>query len=132
MQYLTGEEILVIHAAIIDATGGSHGVRDTGLLRSIIERPKMQFGGKELYRGVFKKAAVYFEAIAHYHVFVDGNKRTAIAAAARFLSRNGYELAVENKTMEQFVLNAVVKKCDLDTIASWLRVHSRPAREKRS
>ncbi|MBI3305432.1 type II toxin-antitoxin system death-on-curing family toxin [Candidatus Parcubacteria bacterium] len=80
MNYLTGEEILAIHSEIIDQTGGLHGVRDAGLLASILERPKTAFGGKEMHRGLFKKAAVYMEGLARYHVFTDGNKRTAIAA----------------------------------------------------
>ena len=43
MIYLTGEEILVIHSEIIDQTGGSHGIRDIGLLQSIVEKPKIHF-----------------------------------------------------------------------------------------
>ncbi|TSC78517.1 MAG: hypothetical protein G01um101433_182 [Parcubacteria group bacterium Gr01-1014_33] len=46
MNYLSAEDVLVIHARIIGETGGAHGVRDTHLLGSIVERPKMQFGGK--------------------------------------------------------------------------------------
>ncbi len=124
MKYLAGEEILVIHARIIDETGGLHGVRDTGLFLSILEKPRMKFGGKDLYQGVFAKAAVYFEAFASYHVFVDGNKRTAFAAAARFLFLNGYEVVVSNKDVEQFVLRSVVQKLDINVIASWLKKHS--------
>lgn len=123
MNYLSGEEILVIHSEIIDQTGGLHGVRDIRLLQSITEKPKMQFGGKELYEGVFQKAAVYLESIAKYHAFVDGNKRTAIASAARFLFLNGYELRTTNKSLEKFVLRVATKKVDLETIASWLKRH---------
>ena len=76
MKYLTAEEILVIHSEIIDKTGGLHGTRDVGLLMSIVERPKSKFSGQELYKGIFKKVAVYLESLAQYHVFADGNKRT--------------------------------------------------------
>lgn len=125
MKYLTPQDILVIHAKIIDETGGLHGIRDTGLLISITERPKMRVFDKELYEDVFHKAAVYLEGLTQYHVFSDGNKRTGIAATARFLFQNGFTLEVTNKDLETFVLKVAVKRLDIERIASWLRDHSR-------
>lgn len=121
MRYLPAEEILVMHARIVDATGGVHGVRDTGRILSAVERPKMQFAGKEFYPTVFDKAAAYFESIAFDHPFVDGNKRTALAVAARFLYLNGYELAATNQALERFATAAVKKKYAKDIVSSWLR-----------
>ena len=129
MEYLTPEDILVIHAKIIDETGGFHGVRDIGLLISLTERPKSKFGGKDFYPGVFKKSAVYLESLANYHVFIDGNKRAAIAASARFLFLNGFELFVSNKDMTKFVLKVVIEKLDLERIANWFKKHSRKNKE---
>ena len=125
MKYLSGEELLIIHSEIIDQTGGMHGVRDTGLFLSIIEKPKAQFGGKELYSGVFKKAAVYLESVVQYHVFLDGNKRTGFAAAVRFLHLNGLNFFADNTGVEKFVVKVAVKKLDLQTIAVWLKKHSK-------
>lgn len=125
MKYLTAEEILVIHSEIIDQTGGAHGVREVGLLKSIIERPKSAFGGQEMYEGVFKKAAVYMEAIVQYHVFLDGNKRTSISSAARFLYINGYELEVSNEELEAFVMKVAVEKLDIESIALWFERSSK-------
>lgn len=125
MKYLEAEDILVIHARIIDATSGSHGVRDVGVVASSAHRPKASFGGKELYVTVFDKAASYFESIAFFHPFVDGNKRTAIATAARFLFLNGYILEVSNSALEKFVLDAVVKKYELKVIADWFQKHTK-------
>src|SRR3989338_5090456 len=88
MRYLAAQELLMLHARVVDATGGVHGVRDVGLLQSIIVKPSAQFKSSELYPSIFKKAAVLLEAIANYHVFVDGNKRTAFMAAAYFLHIN--------------------------------------------
>lgn len=125
MRYLTAKDILVIHARIVDATSGSHGVRDIGLLQSIVRRPQTAFGGKELYGGVFTKAAVYFEAIAQHHVFVDGNKRTSVAAASRFLFLNGFALTLANKELVAQALHVVVHKPELKEIADWLKAHSK-------
>ncbi|MEK7575587.1 MAG: hypothetical protein AAB491_00660 [Patescibacteria group bacterium] len=49
MKYLTPKDILAIHNEVINKTGGSHDIRDVGLLISLTERPKTRFGGKELY-----------------------------------------------------------------------------------
>ena len=124
MKYLTPQDILVIHARIIDETGGSHGIRDTGLLISLAERPRTSFGGREMYEGIFKKAAVYLESLVRYHVFIDGNIRTGIAAAARFLFLNGYVLSVSNKVVEKFVLQTTEGKPNLEMIAAWFRKHA--------
>ena len=79
----------------------------------------------ELYPTVFDKAAAYFESIAFDHPFVDGNKRTALAAAARFLYLNGYELAATNRALERFAVTAVKKKYAKDTVSSWFRKHAK-------
>ena len=125
MRYLSKEEILVIHSRIIEETGGAHGVHDIGSVASLIERPKMQFGGKELYATIFAKAAAYFESCAMHHPFIDGNKRTAIAIAARFLYCNGYTLETSNKILEEFVLKCVVEKRTIQDIAAWFKKHSK-------
>jgi len=125
VKYLEPEDILVIHARIIDATGGSHGVRDVNMIGSIAARPMMQFGGKELHSTVFEKAAVYFESTALFHPFIDGNKRTAVALAARFLYLNGYSMTATNPVLEKFALDAVVKKYELKQIAGWFKKHSK-------
>lgn len=125
MRYLTAEEILVLHALAIDETGGSHGVRDPGLLQSIAERPKTAFGGKEMYLGVFAKAAVYMDSIIRYHVFIDGNKRAALIATARFLHINGHELVATNAAALKFVLKVAVEKTAIEEVAAWLKTRSK-------
>lgn len=115
----------MIHALIIDEIGGLHGIRDLGLLISITERPKISFGGREIYDTVFKKAAVYFESLVQYHVFVDGNKRTALGASARFLYENGFEFTAVNKAVEQFVMKIAGKEVGIEEIVAWLEKNSK-------
>lgn len=124
MDYPTGQNALVVHARILDATSGAHGVRDVGLLDAAVCRPSASFAGDDLYQGVFNKAAALFESLAMNHVFVDGNKRTAIAASARFLFLNGHKLKVSNEELERFVLGAVENKWNLEEIAKWFEEHS--------
>ena len=71
------------------------------------------------------KTAVYLEAFVNYHVFIDGNKRTGIAAAARFLFLNGLELKAANKEVERFVLEVGIIKQKLNMISSWFKNHSK-------
>ncbi|MBA3789547.1 type II toxin-antitoxin system death-on-curing family toxin [Patescibacteria group bacterium] len=125
IRYLSAESILVLHSELIDATGGSHGVRDAHLLASLAEKPRAVFTRKDLYQGIFIKAAVYLESVVNYHVFIDGNKRTGITACARFLFLNGYELTATNRAVVQFVLRVAIDTREIKTIAVWLKSHSR-------
>ena len=127
MRYLTAEEILILHARVIDKTGGSHGVRDTNLLASIAHKPSAKFGGKDLYPDIFLKAAVLLEALVNYHVFVDGNKRTGLICAGRFLAINGHELAATNHEAEKIVLSVAKKEIDLDALVRWLKINRKSA-----
>jgi death-on-curing protein len=125
MRYLSGEDILVIHAELIDATSGTHGVRDVGLFLHLAEKPKQSFGGKEVHPSIFEKAAVYFDAFARHQVFLDGNKRTAVAVTARFLFVNGFDLRAGSKALEVFTLSVAAKSVPIERIARWLKTHAR-------
>lgn len=125
MVYLDGEELLRLHKIVVDYAGGSHGVRDAQLLGSILVKPRTVVGGQEVYSTIWEKAACYMESLAKYHVFVDGNKRTSVAATARFLRLNGYQLVATNKSIEQFVIGIIVKRRSLPAIAVWLEKHCR-------
>jgi death-on-curing protein len=114
-----------MHARVIEETGGVHGVRDVGLLISASERPKASFGGQESYPDIFKKAAAYLEALVRYHVFVDGNKRTSVITAARFLYINKYLFRATNSDIERFVVRIAIERLDVDRIAEWLRSNAR-------
>lgn len=121
MRYVSAKEILVLHARIIDRTHGRHGVRDLGLLASLVERPKTAVFGKEQFKTLHDKAAVYFQSIIQYHVFVDGNKRTALASAARFLYLNGYHLTASQKEAVEAALWVATEKPELNEIARWFK-----------
>ena len=128
MCYLSAEEILALHDLLIAQIGGLLGVREENLLRSIAERPKTSFGGQEQFSTIFLKAAAYLEAIATYHVFVDGNKRTSVMVAETFLRANGFEIAIfKIEEAEAFILAAAQKQKTLDEIAAWLEKNSKKA-----
>ena len=121
--YLSAEEIVVVNRVVTGLSGGTHGLRDRNLLESIVLKPQTTFSGNELYPELHLKAAVLFEALVNYHVFVDGNKRTGFAAMAAFLDRNGYQLEVSNKEIVTVCLNVATKKLELAEIALWVKEH---------
>lgn len=51
MKYLTPEQVLFIYARLIAETGGSHGIRDLGLLLSALDRLAGWFEGHSAVPG---------------------------------------------------------------------------------
>ena len=103
MEYLTINEVLLLHARLIQLTGGSRGVRDVGLLESALARPRATFGGDDLYPDLWTNEAALAHSLVQNHPFVDGNKRTALAATGIFLELNGYRLVSSNEGAVDFI-----------------------------
>ena len=87
--FLTFDEAVEIHRQLIDQFGGSHGLRDAGLLQSALAMPESMFGGQYLHGSLAEMGAAYLFHVARNHPFVDGNKRVAATAARVFLLMNG-------------------------------------------
>ena len=86
--FLTPKDVLQIHEEQIDAYGGIHGLRDSGLLESAVATPQASFGGEFLHQDLFEMAAAYAFHISENQPFLDGNKRTALTTAIVFLYNN--------------------------------------------
>lgn len=129
MIYLTAADILTIHEQIIATIGGASGLREAGLLASIADKPKASFGGEDLYPTLFAKAAAVFEALCNYHVFVDGNKRTAALSLYRLLYINDYDLTCSNKELERFTLQIASSHPDLADVAGWVKKNTKLLRK---
>ena len=125
MKYLTPEQVLFIHARLINETGGRHGIHDLGMLLSALARPQATFDGKELYPDLFSKAAALMESLAQNHPFLDGNKRTGITATAMFLQINGYKLTTSNAELEKFTFSVVLEHLPTKEIAAWFKQNTR-------
>jgi len=123
--YLSEEQILFTHSRLIAETGGSHGVRDVGLLKSAIARPMATFDGVDLYPDLFLKTAALMASLAQNHPFVDGNKRIAITSASMFLLQNGRFLSTTNPEMVRFTHWVVEKRPSIDEIANWFQLNSK-------
>ncbi|HEV3245226.1 MAG TPA: type II toxin-antitoxin system death-on-curing family toxin [Candidatus Paceibacterota bacterium] len=130
MEYLSAADILAVHDRVIEETGGALGVREANLLASIAERPKPSFGGAEQFPDIFTKAAVYIESIATYHIFIDGNKRTALTVAGVFLALNGYHATFPVAETEKIMLAAAQRQRSLEEITAWLKKRSKKVKKK--
>jgi death-on-curing protein len=135
--------IYEMHEAIIVETGGLPGLRDATMLHSAVARPFATFGGQELYSTDFEKAAALFHSLIKSHPFMDGTKRTALAAALYFLERCGYpipqrlplievvtfcvSIAEENLRLSH---GESVKPRSITEIAEWLRALLNPLAKK--
>lgn len=131
MKYLTVEQVLFIHARLINETGGSHRLRDLNLLESAIARPRATFDDKELYPDMFLKAAALLDSLVNNHPFVDGNKRTGITSAVLFLQANGWRLTVDRVELEEFTLQVATSHPDIPILADWFHQHCHRVRNKK-
>src|ERR1035437_4594660 len=123
-KYINLEEILRRHFQVIEDFGGSHGVRDEGRLKSVVQAPKQIAFGVEQYPSVYDKTAVYLRNIIGDHPFSDGNKRTAVTICGIFLARNGVVLRATPKDLEDFAVKVATHNLKIDEIANWFHINS--------
>lgn len=119
MIYLSLEQIIELHDALIEKFGGLIGIRVRGLLESAVAAPMMAVFGEELHKTIYNKAAAYLFYIAKNHAFLDGNKRTAAAAALAFLRANGKSTKYDADEFLEFVVSVAEGQADLDAISNY-------------
>lgn len=127
-EFLTLAEVLDVHKFQIEAHGGSHGVRDLGLLESALAVPQASFGGTFLHDAPFEMAAAYAFHIAENQPFVDGNKRTALATALVFLELNGVDLRDPKGRLYQAMMDVSARRLDKKGLTALLSALSRGKR----
>ena len=115
--FLTLEDVLLIHEQQLQRYGGSSGIRDQGLLESAIAQPSAGFGGAYLHGNLFEMAAAYAFHFAENQPFIDGNKRTALASALLFLDFNEIEIDDPTGRLYQAMINVSARKLDKPGLA---------------
>jgi death on curing protein len=117
-------DILLLHEKSINDFGGSHGVRDMGLLEAAIARPFQTFGGTDLYPTIIEKAAALGESLIKNHPFVDGNKRTGLLAMLSFLINKGYSSKASPDELYAFIIDISSGALSFEEIVTWLREYT--------
>ena len=112
-----------IHKILIEAFGGSHGIRDMASLDSALARPFQTFGKDDLYPTPIHKAAALIESLLINHPFVDGNKRTGYVLMRIFLINNGLDINTTQEDKYIFVINIASGKTKFEEILDWLTKH---------
>jgi death-on-curing protein len=94
--YFTSEYSIRIHDEIIRISGGKSGVKDFGN----IDSPLTHIQNDDYYPGFENKLTHLVFSFIKFHAFNDGNKRTAIAMGAFFLTVNGLDAFVDKFIIE--------------------------------
>lgn len=123
MNWITLEELILIHERVIEETGGIHGVINPGGLESALARPFTTFGGQEMFPDLWSKMATLIHSLIAFHPFADGNKRTALVAADVCLRLNGFHLSPSDE-VEPFFWAIVRGEKTVEEITKWIQGHS--------
>ncbi len=131
IHYLSLADVLALHQAMMEKFGvGPAPLREEGLLESAIMRPRMAAYYNEV--DLIRQAALLAVGISQAQAFLDGNKRTALAACDVFLRLNGITIGGDPIDLA-LQLEGVAERTDdleaaTDRFESWLRVNTRPRR----
>lgn len=104
MNYVTLSMAIEKHAYVIKASGGLEGIvpRNQEHLESLL----LFVQSDEYYPSFIEKLAFLTYAIAKDHIFIDGNKRSAITIGAYFMAINDYDDLISRymEEMENYIV----------------------------
>ncbi|KLN95175.1 type II toxin-antitoxin system death-on-curing family toxin [Enterococcus cecorum] len=107
-EYIDLEYAIKIHDLIIDEIGGLKGIKDSGQLESVLEHIQ-----NDLYYPTFAdKLTHLMYSIVQFHMFLDGNKRSALLLGTYFMNINHYSYYIDifNERMENVVVDVASGK----------------------
>lgn len=107
-------EVLDIHAQLIEAFGGTHGLRDEAGLESALAAAQ----NRQYYENadLATCAATYAFHLTQAHAFVDGNKRIAAAVSEIFIELNGARLKATDEQIVTMFLDIAAGKLSRDEV----------------
>ena len=123
MKILSKQQVLKLHEILIAQSGGSHEIRDDGLLESALNAPFQSFGNTDLYPSLLEKAARLGYGLIKNHPFVDGNKRIGTHTMLVFLAINHAELAYSDEELISLILGIAAGEYDDKHLLNWLQQH---------
>jgi death-on-curing protein len=123
LRHLGVPAVKAIHREVLLAHGGRKGVREEIMLESGVAAAQATWDGDPLISEPVEVAAAYLFYLCRNHPFIDGNKRTALAACLVFLDRNDLLPAgrLPADAWERLVLD--VANSTLDRSATGRRLH---------
>ena len=112
--YFDTTHAIAVHDAIINESGGLHGIAKHGQLDSVFD-----FVQNDMYYVEIEDKITYlFFAINTGHCFTDGNKRASIALSAYFLELKNCVFRVERfiAEMENIAVDVADNRIDRDLL----------------
>ena len=117
------EKVLLLHKILAEATGGSVGIRDEGLLDSALEGVFAGFGDKEFYPSKEEKGARLGYTLISNHAFVDGNKRIGVYVMLSFLEMNGIRIRCTDEELVRIGLSVADGTMGYEELLQWVADH---------
>ncbi len=117
------EKVLLLHQLMAEATGGSVGVRDEGLLDSALEGVFAGFGDQEFYPTKEEKGARLGYTLISNHAFIDGNKRIGVYIMLSFLEMNGIRLQCTDDELVDIGLSVASGRMRYEELLQWVLDH---------
>ena len=95
-------------------------IRDKNLLESAVNNPFQTFGGEDLYKTIFDKAAQLAYGLVKNHGFVDGNKRVAVHAMLVYLLINDFDTDFSQSELVEIGMNLAENKISAEKLSKLL------------
>jgi death-on-curing protein len=122
--WIDERDALALHDRLLALHGGAEGIRDDGLLKSALARPRQHFAYAEA-PDLIDMATAYTAGIVRNHPFVDGNKRTGFVVGILFLEVNGCRFVASEEDAAQAVLGLAAGSLDEAGYSEFLRANVR-------
>ncbi|WP_341348941.1 type II toxin-antitoxin system death-on-curing family toxin [Sulfobacillus thermosulfidooxidans] len=121
------DDAVAMQQYVVNITGqGRVGVFHSNYLKSALVSSFQGGYGSDFYPTIADKIAVLIHAIITMHVFVDANKRTAMALGLAVAEANGQRIRpLRDKEIEDLAVSVADHTCDIPDIAKWLRFYYR-------
>ncbi len=120
MIWLTKNMVEAFHRESLARFGGADGLRDEGLLESVLARAE-NIHAYNPQADVFELAAAYCTGIVKNHAFIDGNKRTGILSAVVFLGLNGGEVEFDEAMVVTMIYGLAAGEVTEAALSNWFR-----------
>ena len=117
------DKVLLLHRLLAEATGGSIGVRDEGLLDSALESAFAGFGDQEFYPSKEEMGARLGYTLISNHAFVDGNKRIGVYVMLSFLEMNGIRIQCTDDELVSVGLSVADGSMKYEELLAWIIDH---------
>jgi death on curing protein len=127
--WIEARDVLAIHDRLLALYGGAAGLRDRGLLKSALARPRQSYTYSET-SDVIEMAALYTAGIVRNHPFIDGNKRTGFVIGVLFLELHGFDFKASEADATQAVMALAAGTLDEAGYAAWLRESAKRRRRR--